>query len=312
MANVLFAGGRQEGWADYAPELRRALRDAGVDAELAESFPDEDVDYIVFAPGCPIEDFSRFPNLKAVLRLWAGVEDVIDNQTITVPICRMVDPGMTRGMVEWNVAHVMRHHMRIDRHIMVQDGVWRDGPQHLPLAPDRKVAVLGVGALGAEVALALATLGFDTWGWSRTQKQIDGVHCVSGADGLEQALEGAGIIVLLVPLTPQTENLIDAKALSRLAKGACIINPGRGGLIDDDALLAALDSGQLDHATLDVFRTEPLPEDHPFWAHPKITVTPHIASETRVATASDMVAENIRRGEAEEPFINVVDRAAGY
>ncbi|MDA3888634.1 MAG: NAD(P)-dependent oxidoreductase, partial [Allgaiera sp.] len=139
-----------------------------------------------------------------------------------------------------------------------------------------------------------------------------GLRCLSGAAGLEQALRGAQIVVTLLPLTAETENLIDAGRLALLAPGAALINPGRGPLIDDDALIAALDRGQLDHATLDVFREEPLPPAHPFWAHPKVTVTPHIASETRPSTASRVIAENVRRGEAGEAFVHLVDRARGY
>jgi glyoxylate/hydroxypyruvate reductase A len=129
---------------------------------------------------------------------------------------------------------------------------------------------------------------------------------------LHHALAGAEIVVLLLPRTAATENLLGDRRLSLLARGASIINPGRGTLIDDDALLSALDSGQVGHATLDVFRVEPLPANHPFWHHPRVTVTPHIAAQTRPATSSAVIAENIRRGEAGEPFLHLVDRARGY
>ncbi len=120
------------------------------------------------------------------------------------------------------------------------------------------------------------------------------------------------ILVLLLPLTPATRNVIDARALALMPEGAVIVNPGRGALIDDEALLASLDAGHTGHATLDVFRTEPLPPDHPFWGHPRVTVTPHIAAETRPASAARVIAENIRRGEAGEPFLHLVDRNTGY
>mgnify|MGYP000079564256 CR=1 FL=1 len=134
----------------------------------------------------------------------------------------------------------------------------------------------------------------------------------AGQEKLLAALRGAEIVVLLLPDTPDTVNVLDAEALGVLEHGAKVINPGRGPLIDDDALLAALDSGQVGGATLDVFRVEPLPAEHPYWAHPNVTVTPHIASETRADTASEVIAENIRRAEAGEPLLFVVDRAAGY
>ena len=136
--------------------------------------------------------------------------------------------------------------------------------------------------------------------------------CHHGADGLRTVLGRSEILVLLTPHTAETENLIDADRLSLLPRGAVMLNPARGALIDDDALLAALDDGRIGHATLDAFRTEPLPPDHPFWSHPKVTVTPHIASATRPETATRVIAENVRRGEAGEPFLHLVDRSAGY
>jgi glyoxylate/hydroxypyruvate reductase A len=138
------------------------------------------------------------------------------------------------------------------------------------------------------------------------------VTCHHGDEGLRQALSSADILVLLLPDTPETENTLNAETLSLLPKGAFILNPGRGPLIDDAALLAALDSGQVAHATLDVFRIEPLPDDHPFWAHPKVTITPHVAAATRAVTASAEIAANIRRCEAGEPMLNLVDRTRGY
>ena len=155
-------------------------------------------------------------------------------------------------------------------------------------------------------------MGFPVTGWSRSAKDVPGIRCLYGDDGLVAALTGAEIVILLLPQTPETENILNAESLNLLAPGAFVINPGRGPLIDDAALIAALDSGQVAHATLDVFRTEPLPKDHPYWAHPKVTVTPHIASTTRPETASRIIAENIKRGETGQPFLNVVDRSLGY
>jgi glyoxylate/hydroxypyruvate reductase A len=222
----------------------------------------------------------------------------------------MVDPGLTEGMVEWVVGHALRHHLGMDRHIVNPDHVW--DPTCPPLARERKVAMLGLGALGLEAARALQALNFNVVGWSRTPKHIDGLACEHGPEGLIRALDGADIVVTLLPKTPETENILNAQTLALTAPGAAILNPGRGPLIDDAALLAALDSGQLGQATLDVFRQEPLPKDHPFWAHPKITVTPHIAADTRPFSASRVVAENVRRGEAGEPFLHLVDRDRGY
>jgi glyoxylate/hydroxypyruvate reductase A len=308
---VLFAA-KSERWAQYESPLRTALVEAGLGhATLTTEAEPGDVDYIVYAPNSGLTDFAPFTRLKAVLNLWAGVEDVTGNPTLKVPLARMVDGGLTEGMVEWVTGHVLRHHLGMDTHIHGQDGVWRAGSA-APLARDRTVAVLGLGILGAACAQALSALNFRVVGWSRSPKSIDGVEAAYGADGLDATLRKAEIVVLLLPDTPATENTLNARSLALLPRGAVIVNPGRGPLIDDQALLAALDSGQVGHATLDVFRTEPLPPEHPYWAHPKVTVTPHIASETRAPSAARVIVENIRRGEAGEPFLHLVDRAAGY
>lgn len=308
MANVLFAAGDHR-WPDYEQPLARAFSAAGLTVDLACAHDPSTVDYIITAPNGPVQDYTPYTACKLVQNIWAGVENITTNQTLTQPLARMVDPGLTRGMVEWVTGHTLRHHLGMDAHILGQDGVWRsDIP---PLARARVVTVLGLGALGAAVAETLAGLGFQVRGWARSAKQVTGVAGYHGRDGLDEALQGADIVILLLPFTSETDKLMNADRLALLAPGAVIINPGRGGLIDDDALLAALD-GPLGHATLDVFRTEPLPADHPYWAHPRVTVTPHIASETRAETAAEVIAENIRRGESGEPFLHLVDRDSGY
>jgi glyoxylate/hydroxypyruvate reductase A len=309
MINVLFAA-KPERWAEYEAPLKNAFKATELVANVQTQFAPEDVDYIVYAPNSEVQDFTPYTRCKAVLNLWAGVENIVTNKTLTMPLCRMVDPGMTQGMKEWVVGHVMRHHLGMDRNILGQKGDWT--PHVPPLAQDRRVTIMGLGELGSACAEALRDLGFDVAGWSRRAKDISGVACLHGDEGLKTALARADILVLLLPKTAATENLLNAERLSWMPKGAMIVNPGRGPLIDDDALLAALNSGHIAHATLDVFRVEPLPKEHPYWAHPNVTVTPHIASETRVKTSSEVVAENVRRGEAGEPFVHVVDRSAGY
>lgn len=309
MPNILFAA-RPEAWAEYEAPLRAALDRAGIRAHLATQMPPGTVDYIVYAPNSPVQDFTPFTRCKAVLNLWAGVENVVGNPTLTQPLARMVDPGLTEGMVEWVTGHVLRHHLNIDHCLAHQAGAW---VRHVPpLARDRVVTMLGLGVLGRAAALALAGLNFQVRGWASRPQDLPGVATFHGPGGLEPALRGAAIVVLLLPDTPATRDVLDARSLGWLARGAVVLNPGRGPLIDDGALLAALDSGQVGHATLDTFRTEPLPPDHPFWAHPGVTVTPHIASETRAVTASGRIVENILRGEAGQPLLNLVDRARGY
>lgn len=310
MPNILFAA-TTDRWADYEAPLTAALDATGLDYRLATEMPPEEVDYIVYAPNSAVQDFTPYTRLKAVLNLWAGVENVTGNETLKAPLARMVDDeGLGQGMVEWVTGHVLRHHLGMDAHIVNPDRTWDDTAP--PLSRERPVTILGLGTLGQACAAALTALGFPVTGWSRSAKSVPGLRCLHGAEGLGAALDGAQIVVLLLPDTPATENTLDAAALARLAPGAVVLNPGRGPLIDDAALLAALDSGQLRHATLDVFRVEPLPEDHPYWAHPKVTVTPHIASATRPESAAKVIAENIRRGEAGEPLLHLVDRAAGY
>jgi glyoxylate/hydroxypyruvate reductase len=308
-ANILFAAA-DDRWSAYQAPLTNALTAANIDFELRTDFAAPEVDYIIYAPNSVVQDFSPFTRLKAVLNLWAGIEDVTGNATLTVPLARMVDHGLTQGMTEWVVGHTLRHHLGIDAHIKGQDGVWRD---HIPpLAQQRPVTILGMGELGQDCARALSAFGFPVTGWSRSPKNIDGITMRHGKGGLFDALATAEVLILLLPDTPATQKTLDAAALAQMPRGAVIINPGRGSLIDDDALLSALDSGQIGHATLDVFRTEPLPKENPYWAHPNVTVTPHIASETRPVTASQVIAENVRRGEAGEPYLHLVNRGLGY
>ncbi|EKD60086.1 MAG: hypothetical protein ACD_54C00948G0003 [uncultured bacterium] len=298
-------------WDEYHDLLPALLAEAGIDALVLTEAPDPAaVDYIIYAPSAPLQDFTPYTRCKAVLSLWAGVERIVGNATLTQPLCRMVDTGLTEGMVEWVVGHSLRHHLGMDRHIVNPGHVWEATCP--PLARERRVAMLGMGALGTACAQALAGLNFDVVGWSRSEKSVPGIKCLHGETGLETALRSADIVVTLLPKTPETENLLDAQRLAWLKPGAVILNPGRGALIDDTALLAALDAGRVGHATLDVFRVEPLPQDHPYWTHPKVTVTPHIAADTRATGAAKVLVENIRRGEAAEPFLHLVDRTRGY
>jgi glyoxylate/hydroxypyruvate reductase A len=307
--NVLFSA-RDALWPVYQPLLSDGLSAAGLDVRLGRDFAPDDVDYVVYAPNSALQDFAPYTRLKAVLSLWAGVEQIAGNATLTVPLARMVDHGLTQGMTEWVVGHVLRYHLGMDAHILNPEHAWT--PVAPPLAQQRHVTILGLGALGQAAARTLTDLGFQVSGWSRSARDLPGIACHHGDAGLHDALSTAEILVLLLPDTPATENILNETSLGWLPKGAHIINPGRGPLIDDEALLAALDADHIAHATLDVFRTEPLPQEHPYWAHPKVTVTPHIASETRPETAAQVICENIRRGVSGEPLLHLVDRALGY
>ena len=306
---ILFSA-NEENWKRYKAPLQDALDDKSLDYELGTTITPSEVDYIVYAPSSSMQDFSPYTKLKAVLNLWAGVEGVTNNKTLNVPLARMVDSGLTDGMVEWVTGHTLRHHLGIDKHIHGQDGIWRSYVP--PLAKDRIITILGLGTLGTACGIALKRLGFNVRGWSRREKRVDGILCFYGDAQIDSSLMDADIVVLLLPDTPLTQNILNQHTLNLLKRGAFVLNPGRGPLIDDDALLVALDSGQIEHATLDVFRIEPLPQNHQYWSNNKVTVIPHKASETRPKTASQVIAMNIERAENGQELLYLVDRENGY
>ena len=234
--NILFSAS-SEGWEKYRIPLQMHLDGLGLPYRLATEFAPEQVDYIIYAPNADVSDFRPFTRCKAVLNLWAGVEDIAPNETLSIPLARMVDHGLTHGMTEWVVGHVLRHHLGMDIHITGQTGVW--APHIPPLAQERLVTVLGLGELGEHCARSLAALGFQMRGWSRRAKEVENVACFAGKEELRDALTGADFVILLLPDTTNTENTLNRETLALLNKGAFVINPGRGPLIDDDALLEA-------------------------------------------------------------------------
>ena len=312
MPTNVFISAHPKHFDSWTEALASAIDATGVEAHVSCQADDPtSVDYIAYARDGALKDFTPFTRLKAVFSMWAGIEDLIGNPTIRCPITRMVESGMIESMTEWVTGQVLRYHLGLDCIVNSQDGVWRN---HLlpPLARHRTVSVLGLGVLGQSCARSLANLNFRVQGWSRTPRLVEGIDCKSGFSGLADCLGNSDIVVLLLPHTSRTENLFDSSCLARLKRGCKIINSGRGSAIDDEALIAAIDSGTVSHATLDVFRVEPLPTDHPFWAHPRITVSPHVAADTHVETAAEVIAENVRRGEAGLPYIHQVDRTRGY
>ena len=312
---VLF-GGRPGSRARWRTELTKAFELHRVPVKLHMDPAEtelEQVNYVLCQSGGAISDFGVFPRVRAFLSLWAGVEWVVANSTFPpdVPVIRMVEDGMTQGMVDYVVGHVLRYHLDLDDMVAGRlAGEW--GQTNRPLAFERGIGILGLGVLGAACGTALRQIGFTVRGWSRRPKTIPGIECYTGSDGMRTLLAATEILVLLLPFTPDTENLIDAEALAALPPGARIINPARGHVIDDEALLAALGDGRLAHATLDTFRIEPLPLDHPFRENPRITVTPHIASITHARTAAQSIARQIALDQSGRPFEHVLDRSAGY
>jgi len=256
---------------------------------------------------------ASLPNLKLILSLGAGVDHLLGDPRLPLhlPILRLVDPHMTDAMSEYVVLQVLRLHRRdLDYRNQQGAGVWRELDQQN--AGQRRVGILGLGELGQDAAKKLKALGFDVAGWSRSEKAVEGVWSYAGAAGLAPLLGRSEIIVCLLPLTAETEGILNKRTLALLPKGAALVNAARGAHLVEEDLLAALASGQISAAVLDVFREEPLPVDHPFWHHPRVVVTPHIAAFTNPATASPIILDNIRRFEEGRPLLNRVDPARGY
>lgn len=256
---------------------------------------------------------ASLPSLRAIFSLGAGVERMLADATLpaAVPLCRMVDPSMTRSMSEIVLLHVLRYHRDLDTYERQQrEARWR---LILPKpAAATVVGILGTGELGADAARTLASHGFTVRGWSRGGREIEGITTLAGAAGLAPFLDGVDVLVCLLPLTPDTRGILGGSLFERLKPGARLINLARGGHVVEADLLAALAMGQVAHATLDVFAVEPLPPEHPFWRHPRITITPHAASYSLPETGAPVVVENIRRLRAGQPLLHVVDRARGY
>ncbi|GAB4189973.1 MAG: glyoxylate/hydroxypyruvate reductase A [Thalassobaculales bacterium] len=293
-------------------------------AELSRFIPDIDIrvwpeygepDDITFAVvwGMPPGEFPKFRRLRGIASLGAGVDHLmrLPDLPAGVPVTRLVDPGMTAEMSEYVVLQVLRFHRRLPEYAGFQAmAKW----QPLPRAdtPSTRVSILGLGVLGQDAAAKLKLLGFKVAGWSRSAKEIAGVETFHGAGGLTAMLATTDILVNLLPLTADTQDIVNADLLAKLPQGAAFVNCARGRHVVDADLLAALDSGQIRGAALDVFRDEPLAADHPYWRHPKVLVTPHVAAATNPVTAAPQVAENILRAARGEPLLNVVDMATGY
>jgi glyoxylate/hydroxypyruvate reductase A len=252
------------------------------------------------------------PNLKVLFSSGAGV-DHLDLSAIPpdVPVVRMVEPGIVNGMVEYVTLSVLALHRNLLDYIRAQAlGAWQ--PLEVAPASARSVGVMGLGVLGQEVLKRLGTFGYSRYGWNRSPREIPGVTCYTGTHTLDRFLERCDILVCLLPLTAATHGILGRCVFSALPRGASLINVGRGAHLDQPALLEALDSGHLSAAILDVCEPEPLPQSHPFWKHPRIVMTPHIASITQPETAAFVLLENIRRHGCGEPLRDVIDRRKGY
>jgi glyoxylate/hydroxypyruvate reductase len=290
--------------ARYIPDLDfRVYPEIGDPAEIAMA--------LVWKP--PHGVLATLPNLKLIASLGAGVDHILEDPSVPrrVPLMRLVDPHMVAAMSEYVLAQVLRlHRQELDYLGQQRDIIWKELRQ--PNAGERRVGILGLGQFGADAAIKLRALGFDVAGWSRSPKTIDGIASFHGDSGFAPFLARSEIVVCLLPLTAATESILNARTFSLMPRGGMIVNVGRGGHLAEDDLLTALDSGQIGGAVLDVFRSEPLPPDHPFWRHKRIVVTPHVAAATNPPTAAVIVADNVKRLRAGLPLLHLVDPALQY
>lgn len=302
--------------ADEATQWRESLLalDPGLDIRL---WPDwgaaEEIDFVIVGGRSP-GDLSVFPKLRAIQSTWAGVNHLLRSQGLPrgVPIARMVDRGLTGSMTEFVVYHVLDE-LRGGPGLQAAQagGRWLETMPRA--AGSLTVGILGLGTLGGDIARQLSGLGFTVRGWSRSAKEAGtGIQSFAGAENLPAFCRGLDVLVCLLPLTVETENILDAKLFALLPDGAVLINAARGAHLVEADLLGAIEAGRIRRAVLDVFRTEPLPAEDPFWSHPAITVSPHVAAITRAGTGAEDIYANYRRALAGEKLANEVDPARGY
>ena len=299
---------RDEGNAWHAA-LASALPDAAIsvwpDAPAAPDYA------LVWRP--PAELFARARPVKAIFNLGAGVEVLLAIPALPdgVPVIRLEDAGMAAQMGEYVTLAVLRAYRELDAYAAQQrEGRWQPRPRIAKSGFG--VGILGFGVLGHAVANALAPFGFPLRAWSLSRKRLPGVESFAGRAELGPFLAASRVLVCLLPSTHETRGLLDRAAFEGLPRGAYLVNVARGDIVVDEDLIATLDRGHLAGATLDVFRVEPLPSGHPFWHHPRITLTPHASAVTLVEDAALQVAGKIRRLERGEPVTGIVDRARGY
>ena len=298
---------------EYKRILSEEIINQSLDFKIIEDMSRRsEVNAIIYSDDCEISDFSIFPEDTVIFSTFAGVEKTLLNKTIRQPLVRLIDIEMTECMAEWCAAHVLRYHLDLDTYIKPTKKEWKISNKERLLAHQVNIGVLGLGTLGSATARKLEKLDFNVTGWSATRKKISGVKSLVGQEGLTNILSRSDYLILLLPLTQQTKTIINSETLKLIKNGAVLINAGRGGLIDDDDLLKALDGGKLSECTLDVFNEEPLPPEHPFWFHEKVTVTPHISAPTRLKSSIKSILKNIARIKKGLHTIGLVEKERHY
>jgi len=288
----------------WLPLLRDVLPNDEISVEAVETV---DIALVAHPPKGTLEKLKR---AKLIQSLWMGVEKLLADPQLPkgVPLARLIDPGMVAAMSETVLAHVLDWHRHHYTYRAYQREVrWHRHKQFL--ASDRTVGILGMGQLGGDAARKLLALGFNVAGWSRRPKQLPGMKPFSD---LDEMLTQTDALVCLLPLTEKTKGIINRNTLSKMKPKGCVINVARGGHMVVADLIAALDSGQLRHAYLDVFDAEPLPKESPLWRHPGVTITPHAAALTEPRTSVAKIVENVERVRRGEKALHLVDFEAGY
>jgi glyoxylate/hydroxypyruvate reductase len=280
---------------------------------LATEAPDKTAVDVALAANPRWGELATFPNLRFVQSLWAGVDGMLGDPALPLDItlARLVDPAMAQSMTEGAITAVLYLHRQFPAYLRQQvSHTWRQLPQ--PVAAHRKVGVLGFGKMGEPVARGLAALGFTVSAWGLSPRAEASVDYSWGAAGLDRLLAKTEILVNLLPLTAATAGILNAELFGRLPPSAALVNLGRGGHLNDADLLDALRTRHLSHAVLDVFHNEPLPADHPFWAHPQVTVLPHVAASTDPQSAAPIALQNVAAFRTGRPLTGVVSRSRGY
>ncbi len=299
------------GTADWLAHLKEAMPEETIHTVWTDYDP-MDIDIAVIVQPPP-GSLAHLPNLVWIHSLWAGVETILADETIPpdIPIVRLQDPHMADTIAEAAAMHVLALHRKMPGYRMLQQQhTWKD--LGYTETSETRIGILGLGLMGSAAARVIAMLGFQVMGWSRSTKVIENVQSFAGERGLADMVSKSNILVNLLPLTPETRGIMNQELFAMLPPNANVVNLGRGPHVDDDALLEALDTGRVAHAALDVFQKEPLPSDHPFWDHPSITITPHVAAPTGRLTGSRIVATNVRRYRTEGIIPEAVDRRLSY
>ena len=290
-------------FAEHAPEMPfRTWPDVGDPAQVR---------YLA-AWKLPPDLMKTFPNLEVLFCVAAGIDQLDLSQVPeSIPVVRMIEPGLTDGMVEFATLAVLAIHRDWPAYAVQQrERRWHELP--VRTAATRRVGIMGMGVLGQAVAAKLRGFGFPCAGWNRTRRDIEGVESFAGPESLPAFLARTDILVCLLPLTDATRGILDRRVFEGMPRGSALVSLGRGAQLVQDDLLRALDEDRISAAILDVADPEPLPPEHPLWTHPRVILTPHIASETQPETSARVVLENVRRHQRGEPLVGLVDRGRGY